>query len=72
MNGMGRRFASKKDKDGGISHKRDKSRENKPAEKSTEKKVMYSQSSCLNRFVSLVFEKGSSLSYNFNFYEALS
>ncbi|KAG4028118.1 hypothetical protein MFRU_024g00880 [Monilinia fructicola] len=39
MNGMGRRFASKKDKDGGISHKRDKSRENKPAEKSTEKKT---------------------------------
>ncbi|QSZ37879.1 hypothetical protein DSL72_008979 [Monilinia vaccinii-corymbosi] len=39
MNGMGRRFAGKKDKDGGSSHKRDKSKEFKTVEKSTEKKT---------------------------------
>ncbi|ESZ93561.1 hypothetical protein SBOR_6044 [Sclerotinia borealis F-4128] len=39
MNGMGKRFTGKKDKDGGTSHKQDKSKEAKAIEKFTEKKT---------------------------------
>ncbi|KAF7865688.1 hypothetical protein EAF04_005854 [Stromatinia cepivora] len=39
MNGMGKRFTTKKDKEKGNSHKRDKSREFKSFEKSAEKKI---------------------------------